>query len=197
MKDLLDKTPILASLQVQSTKRDAAGVFVRIHSAAVLEASSDWNETSVQSAIAGFIKPGLTASQLGVGWLQRSGYQQLDGLWPLAVSVRGKYLIVSDDSALMESLLANFARKADRSPSEYFAGFSHDRERGNFVRFTGLVDRPSAGMSNGSGSDRQPQFFSGNIASLSTTLAGVSGERMEVHGEGGKVRQTVTYEWSQ
>jgi hypothetical protein len=95
----------------------------------------------------------------------------------------------------MESLLANFTRKVDRAPSEYLAGFSHNRERENFSRFTGLVDRPGAGMSNEK--DRQPQFFSGNMASLSTTLAGVSGEHVEVHNEGGNVRQTVTYEWSQ
>jgi hypothetical protein len=47
------------------------------------------------------------------------------------------------------------------------------------------------------GTDRQPQFFSGNMASLSSTLAAVSTERIEIHGDGGMVRQTVTYEWSQ
>jgi hypothetical protein len=45
--------------------------------------------------------------------------------------------------------------------------------------------------------EREPQFFSRNLASLSSTLAAVSAERIEVHGDGGKVRQTVTYEWSQ
>jgi len=94
LKDLLDKTQILASLQVQSTERDKAEVFVRIHSAIVLVAASDWSEAGVQLALADFVRPGLTASQLGVSWQQKSGYQQLDGLWPLVTSVRGKYLIV-------------------------------------------------------------------------------------------------------
>jgi hypothetical protein len=194
LKALLDQTSILASLEVQSSQSDQAGVFVRLHSAVVLEASAEWNDADVQSAIANFVKPGLTASQFGVGWVQRSGYGQLDGLWPLSLSVRGKYVVVSDDSALMETVLADFSRRSDRKPLEVFAGFKHERERANFSRFTNLIDRPNAAA--GGGTERQPQFFSGNMASLSATLADVSSERVEIRSDGGKVRQTVTYEWS-
>jgi hypothetical protein len=197
LQELLNKTPVLASLQMQSTARDSAGVFVRIHSAVVLVAVSDWNEAGVQSALADFIRPGLTASQLGVGWQPKSGYQQLDGLWPLAASVRGKYLIVSDDPALLESVLSNFGRRSDRKPAELLAGFNHQRERNNFARFANLIDRPNGATPNATGADRVPQFFSGNMASLSSTLAAVSAERIEVRGDAGKVRQTVTYEWSE
>jgi hypothetical protein len=195
LRGLLDKTRVLASLQVQSSARDQAGVFVRIHSAVVLLGESDWIESAVQSALADFVRPGLTASNLGVGWQQKAGHQELDGLWPLAVSARGKYLLVSSDSTLMESLLANFGRKPDREPAEFISGFNHQHERANFSRFADFVDRP--GMANGESTQRQPQFFSGNIASLSTTLAGVSSERIEVRSAGGKVRQSVSYEWSQ
>ncbi len=195
LKTLLDKTPLLASLQMQSTARDQAGVFVRIHSAVVLVSATDWLESDVQSVLTDFVGPGLTASQLGVTWQQKAGYQQLDGLWPLAASAHGKYFLVSDDPALMESLLANFTRTSNREPAEYFAGFNHQRERANFVRFTGLIDHP--GMATDTASERQPQFFSGNMASLSATLAGVSSEKIEVRENEGKVRQSVTYEWSQ
>jgi hypothetical protein len=195
LQELLQKTPLLASLLVQSTERDQAGVFIRIHSAVVLVAASDWNEASVESALTDFVRPGLTASQLGVSWQQKSGYQELDGLWPLSASVRAKYLLVSDDPALLQSMLSNFSRKSDRKPAQVLAGFNHAHERDNFTRFTGLVDRPGGAKSYGT--DRQPQFFSGNMASLSSTLAGVSTERIEIHGDGGMVRQTVTYEWSQ
>ena len=44
LQELLGKTPILASLEVQSTERDKAGVFVRTHSAVILAAASDWSE---------------------------------------------------------------------------------------------------------------------------------------------------------
>jgi len=197
LQELLNKTPVLASLQMQSTARDSAGVFVRIHSAVVLVSASDWNEAEVQSALVDFIRPGLTASQLGVAWQPKSGYQQLDGLWPLAASVRGKYLIVSDDRALLESVLSNFGRKSDRKPAELLAGFNHQHERNNFARFANLIDRPNGATPNATGADRVPQFFSGNMASLSSTLAAVSAERIEVRGDAGKVRQTVTYEWSE
>jgi len=196
LQQLLSQTPILASLDVQSTERDQAGVFVRIHSAVVLVGASDWNEVGVQSALTDFIRPGLTSGQLGAAWQRRSGYQELDGLWPLTVSVRGKYLLVSDAPPLMESVLSNLSRKADRKPVQLLAGFNHQRERNNFMRFAGLIDRPG-GVGYGQNSDRQPQFFSGNMASLSSTLAAVSAEQIEVRGDGNKVRQTVTYEWSQ
>ncbi len=169
---------------------------MRIHSAVVLSAASDWSDDAVHSALTDFVRSGLTASQLGLQWQQKSGYQQLDGLWPLTVSVRGKYLMVSDDPALMESVLSNFEIKLDRKPLEYYAGFNHQRERENFTRFTGLVDHPSTPTRFENHSEREPQFFSGNMASLSTTLANVSSERIEIRDDEGTVKQTVTYEWS-
>lgn len=212
LQELLRKTQILASLQVQSTEvqstevkstenqsteADNSRVFVRMHSAVVLVAASDWREADVRLAVADFVRPSLTAGQLVVRWQQKSGYAELDGLWPLSVSVHGKYLLISDQPALIQSMLSNFNRKSDRKPAQLLAGFNHARERSNFVRFASLVDRPNVGMRNGIGNARQPQFFSGNMASLSSTLAAVSAERIEVRSDGDQVRQTVTYEWSQ
>jgi hypothetical protein len=197
LKELLDKTPLLASLQVQSTAPDEAGVFVRIHAAVILVAASEWNQAAVQSALTDFVHPGLTASQLGVGWQQESGYQKLDGLWPLITSVRGKYLLVSDDPGLAEAILANFSRKSDRKPADLLAGFNHQRERANFARFSKVVDRSSTTFADAENRRGEPQFFSSNVASLSSTLAAVSAEQIEVRSEGNKERQTVTYEWAQ
>jgi hypothetical protein len=197
LKELLDKTPLLASLQVQSTAPDRAGVFVRIHSAVVLVAGTEWNQDAVHSALTDFVRPGLTASQLGGGWQEKSGYQELDGLWPLVSSLRGKYLLISDDPTLAEAILANFSRKSDRKPADLLAGFNHQRERANFARFSNAVDRPNATIVNAENRRGEPQFFSNNIASLSSTLAAVSGERIEVRSEGNNERQTVIYEWAQ
>ena len=196
LQELLNKTQILASLQMQSTGRDKDGVFIRIHSAIVLVAASDWNEPGIQSALTGFVRPGLTASEHGVAWQQKSGYSQLDGLWPLAASVRGKYLMVADDPTLIEAMLANFNRKTDLKSAVFVAGFNHQNEQANFTRFSGVIDRPNQTQSNMSGVEREPQFFSENMASLSTTLAGISAEKVMVRNEGDKVLQTVTYEWS-
>jgi hypothetical protein len=197
LKELLDKTPLLASLHVQSTAPDQAGVFVRIHSALVLVAASEWNQSAVQSALTDFVHPGLTASQLGIGWQQESGYQKLDGLWPLAVSVCGSYLLISDEPALAEAILANFSRKSDRKPADLLAGLNHQQERANFARFSRVVDRPSAAVANAENRRGEPQFFSNNMASLSSTLAAVSAEEIEVRSDGNQERQTVIYEWAQ
>lgn len=195
LRAVLHKTPVLASLTVQSSQQDHAGVFVRSRSAVVLETPSEWNESDVGAAITDFVSPDMTTSRLGTLWQQKSGYRQLDGLWPLAFSVQGKYLLVSDDSSLMESVLGNFSRKPDREPAEMLEGFNHAYERPNFVLLTNSIDRPGASAGNGTG--RQPQFFSGNMASLSNTLAALSSERIEIRNDSDKVRQTVVYEWSQ
>lgn len=195
LKTLLNGSPILASLSVQSSHRDASGVFVKFPAAVVLKASSDWNEVAVRSAVADFVKPSFTASQLGLAWQNKSGYQQLDGLWPLAVAVRGRYLIVSDDASLMKSVMGGFEKKSTRLPAELYAGFNHAGEREKFIAFTNMIDRPNP-AANRDGSDRQPAFFSGNMASLSGTLSDVSAEHIEIRNENGKVRQSVTYDWS-
>ena len=197
LKQLLDKTSAVASIEVQFTDRDKTGVFVRTHSAIVLSAAADWDQSAVQSALVDFIQPGVTASRLGVVWQAKAGYQQLDGLWPLAIAARGKDLVVSDDPALMEVILANFNRKVDLKPAVLVAGFNHARERGNFNRFFGLVDGPRNSQPSDPGMSRQPQFFSGNMASLSATLSAVTKENIVVRNDGNKVLQTVTYEWAQ
>jgi hypothetical protein len=118
-------------------------------------------------------------------------------------SVRGKYLLLSDDPNLIASMLSNFSRKSDVKPVVFVAGLNHARERANFARCADVVDRPNLRPSNfpgnppGMNMEREPQFFSENMASLSSTLAAVSSERITVRTEGDKILQTVTYEWSQ
>ncbi len=196
LKDLFKKNQVRALLQVQATERDKDGVFVRIHSAVALLGSSEWNEAAVHSALVDFVRPGLTAGQLGVGWQQKSGYQELDGLWTFAAVARGRYLLISDDPALMSGMLANMNRKADLKPAVFLAGFNHTREQEHFARLTALLDRQNSHPGAASGPQHTPQFFSENIASLSSTLAGVSSEKIVVHEAGGKVMQTVIYEWA-
>ena len=127
---------------MQSTERAADGVFVRIHSAVALAGGSEWNEASVRTALASFLRPNLTAGELGTGWRQTNGYYELDGLRSLLAAVRGKYLIVSDDAALISGMLANVNRKIEAKPATFIAGFDHQRERENFSRFASSVDRP-------------------------------------------------------
>jgi hypothetical protein len=196
LKQILQKNQVRAVLQVQSTERSSGGVFVRIHSAVALAGGSAWDEAAVRAALTNFVRPNLTTSQLGVGWRQANGYYEFDGLQRVVAAVRGKYLIVSDDPALISGMLANLSRKPNAQPVVFAAGFSHQLERENFNRFAAVVDRPDAKPFGGPGNQRQPQFFSENIASLSQMLAEVSSENIVVRDAGDKVLQTVTYQWA-
>jgi hypothetical protein len=156
----------------------------------------------VRTALANFVRPNLTTGDLGVSWRPVKGYYELDGLRTFLVAVRGKHLIVSDDDALISSMLANVDRKIDSierqtKPATFIAGFDHRRERENFSGFTSAVDRPDMSQHGAPGDARTPQFFSESIASLCATLSAISSERIVVRSTGDKELQTVTYKWSQ
>jgi hypothetical protein len=192
LRDLLAGNPVTAMLQVQSTEQDKDGVFVRIHSAVALLGQSDWNESAARSSLVEFVRPSFSTGQLGLEWQKNTGYLELNGLWTLTVAVRGKVLLVSDQAGLLSGLLANFNQKTTLKPAVYAAGFDHQREKENFARLTGLLDK-SAGNS---GASRAPDFFSDNVGSLSSALAGLSSERIVIRDAGDNVNQTVTYEWA-
>lgn len=195
LKELFQKNRVRALLQVQATERDKDGVFVRFHSGFALLGESDWNEAPLRLALVDFVRPGLTAGQLGVDWQARSGSQELSGLWNLLTAVRGKYLFISDQPSLLNGMLANMNQKVALKPALFAGGFDHGRERENFGRLTGLLDRSGNDTGGSAGAGHTPEFFSKNIQSLSATLAGVASEKIVVRDAGDKVLQTVTYEW--
>ena len=192
LKDLLVKNPVSAMLQVETTEQDNDGVFVRMHSAVALLGQSEWNESAVRSALVDFVRPSLTTGDLGTEWQKNGEHIELNGLWTLSVAVRGKYLLISDHGGLLTGMRANANQKTTLKPAVFVAGFDHQREKGNFARLTGLLDRPAGG----SGAGSTPSFFSDNIASLSSALGSLSSERIVVRDSGNKVSQTVTYEWA-
>ena len=187
------KNHVLAQLRLQSTDRDSAGVFVRIHSAVAFLGASDWEEAAVHAALVDFVRPGFTTGQLGVEWKAVSGYSVLDGLWPLAVAVRGKYLIISDSAPLLSSALEGVNKKPTATAAILTAVFDHQRERENFVTLTKTLDLGSGSPRNGG----SPEFFSENIASLSFTLKGISSEKIVIRDAGDRQTQTVIYAWAQ
>jgi hypothetical protein len=187
------KNRILAQLQLQTTERDQAGVFVRIHSAVAFRGESDWDEPAVRAALVEFVRPGFTTGQLGVGWNTVSGYRVLDGLWPLAVAVRGKYLIVSDNVPLLSSALEGVGKKPSAPAAVFAAAFDHQQERENFVTLTKLLDLGSGAPPNAG----SPEFFSENIASLNFALKAVSSEKIVIHDAADRQTQTVVYTWAQ
>jgi len=187
------KNRVLAQLQIQGTERDSSGVFVRIHSAVAFLGTSDWEEPAVRASLVDFVRPGFTTGQLGVEWKSASGYSVLDGLWPLAVAVRGKYLIISDSAPLLSAALEGMNKKPTGTAAVLAASFDHRRERENFAVLTKILDVGSGSPQNGGG----PEFFSENLASLSFTLKNISSEKIVIRDAGDRQTQTVIYAWAQ
>lgn len=193
LANLLQKNPLRASLLVQSSETGKDGVFVRFHSAIVLLGTNDWNDSALRAAFADFVQSALTASQLGLTWQQKQGYQVLDGLWPLSLATRGKYLVVSDDPLVLTAMAARLGEKPAGEPALFLAGFRHAQERPRFLQMMSLLDNRDSAENSAPG--RAPQFFSENIGSLSGALSDLSAERISVRDAGDKVLQTVHYKW--
>ena len=187
------KNHVLAQLQLQGTERDSAGVFVRMHSAVAFLGTAEWEESAVHAALVDFVRPGFTTGQLGVEWKTATGYSVLDGLWPLAVAVRGKYLIISDSAPLLNATLEGMKKKPVATAAVLAASFDHQRERENFAALTKILDLGSGSPQNGGG----PEFFSENLGSLSFALKNIASEQIVIRDAGDRQTQTVTYAWVQ
>jgi hypothetical protein len=114
-----------------------------------------------------------------------------------------KRLLLANDPILLEKMLARRQKAAQAAGNDsmtYAALFRHKQEQGNFRLLMAQLDR--AGQRGGT--DQQgartdgqtPAFFSGNLASFSRVFSRMELERIEEKDQGGKVTQTVTYEWA-
>lgn len=195
LKRLMSEIHPTASLVFQSTSRDKDDGFVRFHTAVALLGSTDWNSTNVREAVAEFLQPTMSVSNLGLHWQAKANHEELEGLWALALTVHGRYLILSDDPVLLEKIVSKFKEKAPMAPASFIAGFDHRVERESFAHLTTALDDQDRGESDFA--SRTPEYFSGNLASLSATFGRVSSEKIVVRDAGQKVQQTVTYEWTE
>jgi hypothetical protein len=202
LRALLAAAQPTAVLTISSTGPAQNGTFVPMRTAVAIAAAQPWNEQQVTAALTTALGPGLTASGIGVAWQQRQsaagGYFALTGQVPLFAAVRDSQLLLSSDSSLLESMLA---QKATAAPTglTYAADFRHGAERDNFLALTTPLDRiGNRGLPDGQtieSDEQSPAFFSGNIASLSRVFSAVSEERIEEKDSGDQVTQTVTYQW--
>jgi hypothetical protein len=197
LRGLVEKAGVLAALQVQSTRRDPDTSLVQIRSAIILAAANPWDAEAARQALRTSLAE-ITTQDLGLGW-RRGGkdsgeYYELDGQFPLRLAIRGKYLVLSNDAAFLNSILMKKVEERPGAQAGYAAGFSHRLEMDNFAGLTRDLD--STGTADGqwsSGSPLEPAFFSGNLASLSHVLAGVKSESLITREANGKVLQTVVY----
>jgi hypothetical protein len=189
----IEKASPQALLLVQSTRKNSDGVLMNIPAVTAIAAATDWDISSIQKAVQDQVAPGITAARLGLQWREvkdAGGYYELDGLMPVQIAARGKILYFANDADLLRSVL-QAKTQAILKPASYAAGFNHSRERQNFYKFSGLVDKQSVAQ------EAEPQFFSQNMASFSRAFAELDSEEIITRQTKDKIQQTVTYRWMQ
>jgi len=183
---------LTALLHVEGTRAGTDGVFVDRGSVIVLARRADWPQGAAREAVQTLVEPVWTKGHLGMRWIDaRAGTQafsQLEGLERVAVTERGHLLFVASDPDLLAAVLDATSRPAVALDGAYAAGFRHALERDRFGSVMRFIDHASAGAEN-----REPLFFSENLASLSATLSRVDSAFFIVRDRGSTVSQTMIY----
>jgi len=198
-------------LNIYATPSSKDQMFVTIDRAIVIQSATPWNAEGVQSAITAAIRPGLTASQIGVEWIQKTApagnYFALDGQVQMFLAVGATRLFLSTNESLLQALLAKDQQHpgATSTGVTYAAVFRHSpREQQNFRKIVDRLDSVNGGNQSapdtnadaeGGADGRTPPFFSGNVAGLSRAFADVVRESIEEKDQGELVTQTVVYQW--
>lgn len=197
LRHQFDQANAEALLIVQGTRDNEDGVLLTIPSAVVVAAAHDWDAQSVQSALQADLAAGVSVATLGLDWQrvdQDGGYFELNGVRPLQLAVRGKFLYISMERQLLLSMLQANPSESQLKDLTYVASFNHARERENFADLMGDIDHSA--QSTSAYESSKPRFFSENIASLSYTLERLESEKIVIREDKNRVFQTVTYQWT-
>jgi hypothetical protein len=203
LRSLLEAEQPGTMLVVDKSVSDSAGIFVGYHSAVVLESQKAWNASDVEAAIDQALAQHLTSGKFGIEWKQSSDkqtYFALNGIEPLAFAIDGHYCMISDDVEMLNAMMqrASAAKSMPGQSLVMLSGFSHKTERANFARATHLMDGATTNTnadSNDDGPGQAPQFFSRNVASLSSAFAAMQSEETSTYWKDGALHQVVRYEW--
>jgi hypothetical protein len=192
LAQLVGSEALTAMLHVEATRPATDGVFVNRGSVIVLARPTNWPPGAARDAVRALVDPVWTKAHFGMRWIDgrigTQAFSRLEGLETVAVTERAGLLFVASDPALLAAVLDGMARPAAAVAGTYSAGFRHTLERGRFVGLMRFVDNAVAGSDN-----RQPLFFSENLASLSDILSRVDSASIVVRDLGTTVTQTMTY----
>jgi hypothetical protein len=203
VRAMIDKAGGRSLLLVQSSS-PAAGTFVQTPSVIVLDGAGDWDHDAVRGSLTTAAGRLWTTSQLGAGWIPdtagRNPVDRLDGLGTLLFAIRGRLLVLGNDSRLLTAVLDRLGTGSSTGTFVYAAGFRHSRERSNYERVMAALDFASAGNFRFQPADlpgRAPTFFSDNIGSLSRVSSKLNEIRMTEEERGSFTVQTVLYQMGQ
>ncbi len=195
---LLRDTRLEAMLEVQQGLSQDS-VLVKNRAAVALLAASSWDASQALASLQTAAQGLWTTSQLGATWVQQQtggqSYYSLDGLTPLFVAARERYLLVANSRALLEVMLGRMTALAGAEAASFAAGLRHGTERPNYERIMSHLDFLQ-GVAYGPDQQRPPHLFSENLASLSRALARVTSVDVRRQDRGPSVTEVVTYRLS-
>jgi hypothetical protein len=174
IRELISRGAPDALLQIESTTR--ASGFVRTPSVLVVSASANWDAAALREGLSSAVETLWSTSRLGVEWRQiaMGGHsaQELNGLATLLFAIDGNRLYFANDSALLLATLNRTATPPVQSGPAYAAEFHHAGERADYMTIMQALDfggrrQPFLFTPQG---NRTPQFFSDNLASLSSVF---------------------------
>lgn len=201
LRTLLRSAQPKEMLQVGSSVASGKSGFVRIQSGLIVAAAQSWDAPAVQRAISAALQPGLTAGNMGVGWVERKDNAgssfALAGRVPLDFAIHGKLLYISNSAEVVNQMLLPraSATSARQSGLTYTAVFRHSAgEQQNFDALFSRIDRAGSPAASETG-NQTPPFFSGNIESLSRMFENAESETVTERDQGAKVTETVSYDW--
>jgi hypothetical protein len=194
LRDKLVVSKIDAMLDVTSTKVDPDQLYIRPHAAIVLLGNANWDAEAIRTAL-GSAAHGVWSQNDAATWrTAANGIRELDGLGKIAMAADGKWLVIGDSAEMVGAVFARRTRAAIPGAA-YAAGWRHARELPNFRSMTKLIDFPL--MPPAAADDPQaggePPLFSGNLASLGSTLKRVDAAMIIVHDAGSMLRESVVY----
>jgi hypothetical protein len=178
LRRLIGSNNAQAVMQVGTSQPAQNGVFIRTAGALAILGERPWDLAAARTALT------EAASHL---W----SISGVAGLSDIAVAASGRVLLFGDSETLVRDMSARGAANPQTSGAAYAARYLHARELPNFERMMKLIDAPS--IQNISGNEREPQFFSENLASLGRALGRVDNVTVESRDDGRQVTQVVTY----
>jgi hypothetical protein len=199
LRDLLSAAQIQGMLSFDSARSRPEDSLIDIRSTVILQAANDWDSNTVSAAFSHAVEQAATTQHLGASWgaagASPNAYFEMDGLLPLRLAVRGKLLIVANNSEDTSAALAALQSRSQAAPAIFAAGFRLAGQEPDLIHLSTALDQGSSQGS--SDSNSEPPFFSANLASLGRVLSGVDSESVVIRTSPGKILESVTYRWKQ
>jgi hypothetical protein len=195
VEELLAGNPVAALLQVESAAAPDGALAGGVSAVALL-GTTNWDQAAVLEAVQSAVRDQWTVSSLGAGWMETPGAPgifSLDGLAALYVAARGPHLLVANSPDILGAMLARLASPVEDQNASFASELRHDRQRQPYATLMSRLDFLQGGFRY-AGQQREPHFFSENVASLSETLLRVQSVLRRSRDEGSRVIETVIYD---